>query len=58
MTKRDLKMELQAIANRLMQIADREEYMDMVDDLATARFDIEDVSDKLFAMNWDNPMAD
>jgi hypothetical protein len=58
MTKRDLKMELQAIANRLMQIADREEYMDMTDDLFAAKFDIEMVSDKLFAMNWDNPMAD
>jgi hypothetical protein len=58
MTKRDLRMQLLAIASRLTQIADREEYMDMVDDLATARFDIEDVSDKLFAMNWDNPMAD
>jgi hypothetical protein len=58
MTKRDLRMQLLAIASRLTQIADREEYMDMVDDLATARFDIEDASDKLFAMNWDNPMAD
>ena len=58
MTKRDLRMQLLAIASRLTQIADREEYMDMVDDLATARFDIEDVSDRLFAMNWDNPMAD
>ena len=58
MTKRDLRMQLLAIASRLTQIADREEYMDMVDDLATARFDIEDVSDKLFAMNWDTPMAD
>ena len=51
-------MQLLAIASRLTQIADREEYMDMVDDLATARFDIEDVSDRLFAMNWDSPMAD
>ena len=58
MTKRDLRMQLLAIASRLTQIADREEYMDMVDDLATARFDIEDVSDRLFAMNWDTPMAD
>ena len=58
MTKKDLRMQLLAIASRLTQIADRDEYMDMVDDLATARFDIEDVSDKLFAMNWDNPMAD
>ena len=58
MTKRDLKMELQAIANRLMQIAYHDEYMDMADDLITAKFDIEDVSDKLFAMNWDSPMAD
>ena len=58
MTKRDLRMQLLAIASRLTQIADREEYMDMVDDLATARFDIEDVSDRLFAMNWDSPMAD
>ncbi len=57
MTKRDLKMELMAIASRLIAIADRDEYMDMVDDLLTARHDIEDVSDKLFAMNWDQPMA-
>jgi hypothetical protein len=57
MTKRDLKMELMAIASRLMTIADRDEYMDMVDDLLTARHDIEDVSDKLFALNWDQPMA-
>ena len=58
MTKRDLKMELQAIASRLTQIADREEYTEMVDDLIMARFDIEFVSDRLFAMNWDSPMAD
>ena len=57
MTKRDLKMELMAIASRLMQIADRDEYMDMIDDLLNASVDIEDVSDKLFAMNWDQPMA-
>ena len=57
MTKRDLRMQLLAIASRLTQIADREEYMDMVDDLLTARHDIEDVSDKLFALNWDQPMA-
>ena len=57
MTKRDLKMELIAIASRLIAIADRDEYMDIVDDLLTARHDIEDVSDKLFAMNWDQPMA-
>jgi len=57
MTKRDLKMELMAIASRLMTIAYHDEYMDMADDLLTARHDIEDVSDKLFAMNWDQPMA-
>ena len=57
MTKRDLKMELMAIASRLIAIADRDEYMVMTDDLLTARHDIEDVSDKLFAMNWDQPMA-
>jgi hypothetical protein len=57
MTKRDLKMELMAIASRLMQIADRDEYMDMTDDLFTAKFDIEMLSDRLFAMNWDQPMA-
>ena len=57
MTKRDLKMELMAIASRLMQIADRDEYMDMTDALFTAKFDIEMLSDRLFAMNWDRPMA-
>jgi hypothetical protein len=57
MTKRDLKMELMAIASRLVTIAYHDEYMDMVDDLLTARHDIEDVSDKLFALNWDQPMA-
>ena len=57
MTKRDLKMELMAIASRLMQIADRDEYMAMTDDLFTAKFDIEMLSDRLFAMNWDQPMA-
>ena len=58
MTKRDLRMQLLAIASRLTQIADREEYTEMVDDLIMARFDIEFVSDRLFAMNWDSPMAD
>ena len=58
MTKRDLRMQLQAIANDLMRIADRDEYMDMTDDLFTAKFDIEMVSDQLFAMNWDSPMAE
>ena len=58
MTKRDLRMQLLAIASRLTQIADRDEYMDMTDDLFTAKFDIEMLSDRLFAMNWDNPMAD
>ena len=58
MTKKDLRMQLLAIASRLTQIADRDEYMDMTDDLFTAKFDIEMLSDRLFAMNWDNPMAD
>ena len=58
MTKRDLRMQLQAIANDLMRIADRDEYMDMTDDLFTAKFDIEMVSDQLFAMNWDSPLAE
>ena len=51
-------MQLQAIANDLMRIADRDEYMDMTDDLFTAKFDIEMVSDQLFAMNWDSPLAE
>ena len=57
MTKRDLKMELMAIASRLMTIAYHDEYMDIADDLFTAKFDIEMLSDRLFAMNWDQPMA-